>query len=269
MRVWPRRGGDAEDAQAGDRDAPLVVSARVLDGEHLSLAVRGGGVALVLHTPSGTTDVAAEPGADRHGPLTTVTLRLEAHAGPDPRGEVTLEVGARSAAGNRSLRLLADRPDPSATAPTVDQPTTPDGRARWHVGDGPGLVLTRRPTAPVVPVVSVRGRDEETEVWLGPGPDGRVEVRHDGGVTAALDLEVAGPGAVRVLPLGRLLAAGPPQEVTGGVLHADGRPLSRTRSHLRRPQRATELPPLPGGLLELRWTPVGHLALRPAGRGGP
>jgi len=285
VRTWPRTrdAGRHDDQGRGgqvrsDRDGPVVVHARVLDGEHLTLAVRGQAAELVLRTTAGDTPLTTEPGADRHGPLSTATVALDPHVvGLDPRVESVLEVLHSTGGAPASLGTREDWVDQPATGeepsgPGLHTPITPDGAALWEVRAGPGLVLVRRPAPPGVPVLGLRGTGPDTEVLLGPGPTDRVELRRQARITGHLALEPAsdtGSGGGRLLRLGRLLAVHD-GDVPRGTLHADGRPLTRARSHLSRPQRAVELPPLPPGCaMELRWNPSGQLVLRPSRDPGP
>ncbi len=115
----PVRAGGAE-----------VVYARVIDGEHLWLAVRGDGPLALRRDGADDLQVPSVPGADDRGPLATARYPLAA---------ALAEVDAKEL----ELRLFVDDlPAVHAAAvpqgPGLDAPLTRDRRWQFRVGSAAG-----------------------------------------------------------------------------------------------------------------------------------
>ncbi|MDO9457064.1 hypothetical protein [Nocardioides sp.] len=221
-----------------------AVHARVADGEHLWLAVRGA-ESLVL-VRDGGPDVAVDVVSETHGDetLLTAVVPVAAALADDPAREVELWL-----AHGRKHQPVTAAWAPRPETPTLDAPVTADRRWQLSVHDEGGRVVVRRsPVAPVVVVLGITTVDDGVAVRLGsPAPLTTVTV---GGVTLPVTDGVVVLGDVPGLRL-----------ETNLPLEADGVAVARARNVMERPHYATAFPTLPAPDLELRWLRDGRLAL--------
>lgn len=232
------------------RGGVAAVHARIADGEHLWLAVRGAeSLSLVRDggaSDASVIDVDTETETHEGESLLTAVVPLAAAYADDDAADlvVRLRHGARRRAVARGW---PDRP----SSPTVETPTTTDRRWQWRVDDDGGVVLRRTALEPGVGVLGVALLGDAVAVRLEGSPT-TVTVH---GSTLTVD-----DGVVVIPPVSRLglddLPAGTP-----AVLEADGVPVVRTRSITDRPNYATLLPPTSSPDVELRWLRDGRLAL--------
>ena len=206
--------------------------ARIIDGEHLWLDVRGDGP-LVLRGRG---------------------VEVEVDTDPFPLAAAVAEVGAEEL----ELRLLADgRPvshvAPAPGGPGLANPPTRDRRWRFSVEAADGELLVRRTRlAPTVPVIGFAVTDRGVEIRVDTDA-GAAQLVTDGEVVAGL------PVTDRTLHLVEL-----PDLPAGGTatLRVGAADVVRARNALERPMAAVALPPLPDRDLSLRWTPEGVLSVR-------
>lgn len=228
------RGGPAE-----------AVHARVADGEHLWLAVRGA-ESLTLVRESGA-DLSVDAVTETHGDdvLLTAVVPIAAALADDASATIDLTLTH----GRRHQRVVPAW-GPRPASPTTEGAVTPD--RRWqlsvHAVDGQ-VVVRRRAVEPTVAVVAITTAE-----------DGRVEVRLDASpasVTIAGEpLPVVGD-VVLLSPLADV--PGLPVDAATPVL-ADGLPVVRAHNLMSRPHLSTVLPPLDDPD-ELRWLRDGRLAV--------
>ncbi len=216
-----RRGPAAEAAYA-----------RVIDGEHLWLDVRGDGP-LVLRGDG---------------------VELEVDADPFPLAAALADVEA----DELELRLLADGravgwDGSEAPGPGLASPPTRDRRWRLSVEAAAGeLVVRRTRLAPVVATLGFAGTDDGVEVRLDTDAPTCALVA-DGEVLTELPVE---GGVLRLATL-PALAAG-----TTATLRVGEADVVRAGNALERPMAAVALPPLPEPDVSLRWTPEAVLSVR-------
>lgn len=226
------------------RTAPPAeaVYARILDGEHLWLAVRGDGPLTLradgLPDVEVVTDGPAEPfGED--GLLTALVPLGDIAAGLDEATPLRLFSGEGRKAG--PVRHSAPTP---ATGVSVDP-------GELVVASVDGEVVVRRRPAPSVAVRLV-GTTPEGVVLALATPADRVSVVLKDQVLVDLavtdgrfvlgDLAALEPGATATLRVGTI-------------------PVVRADNVLARPHFAVTLPPLPDPGLELRWLKNGRIAV--------
>jgi hypothetical protein len=235
-------------SRSGAADA-TAVHARVADGEHLWLAVRGAEGPLVLVGGSGAAgvpDVEVPTEVETHDGETLLTAVLPlaaALAGVDAD-----QVELRLCHGRKARPVVAGwtaRPD----SPTLAAPTTADGRWQLSVHGAPGepVVVRRGSVAPSVPVAAIGAVDGGGAVVRLGGPAASVAVA---GTTLSVVDGAFVVTTVADLPLD-----------TNVPFEADGVPVVRTRNVMDRPHFATGLPPMPEPEVELRWLRDGRLAL--------
>ncbi|MEO9326105.1 hypothetical protein ABFT23_21615 [Nocardioides sp. C4-1] len=227
-----------------------AVHARIADGEHLWLAVRGAESLCLVRdggpTPGPVVDVDTEVETHDGVRLLTAVVTLAAIDADDDADDLVVRL--RHGARRRPVALaLADRP----SSPTLETPPTADRRWQWSIHDDRGLVLRRTAREPGVGVLGVARLDDTVVVRLEGSPS-TVTVH---GSTLAVD-----DGVVVLPPVSRLglddLPVGTP-----ALLEADGRAVVRTRSVTDRPNYATLLPSTSSSDVELRWLRDGRLAL--------
>lgn len=210
-----------------------AVYARLVDGEHLWLDVRGD-APLVLRR---------EGAAD-----------LELDADPFPLAAAL----ADDDADQLELRLLADgRPVTHAAVaphgPGLATPPTRDRRWQFRIVSGDdGLVIRRNRLAPTVAVLGFAGTDDGVELRLDTDADS-AELVADGQRLAEL------PVVNRTLLLTTLPALTSGVTATFRLGEAD---VVRSGNALERPMSAVALPPLPEPDVTLRWTPEAVLSVR-------
>lgn len=230
MGLFSRSSGAAE-----------AVHARVADGEHLWLAVRG---AETLALVGAGHDIDVPATSETHGDdvLLTAVLPLAEVLAADTTSDLELRL-----CHGRKRQPVAAAWAPRPATPTLEAPTTVDRRWQLSVHDVEGAVVVRRsPVAPVVPVLAISTVDDGVAVRLG-GATSAVTV---GGVTLPVTDGVLVIGEVADLPLD-----------TNLPLLADGVPVARTRNVMDKPHFATAFPALPSADVELRWLRDGRLAL--------
>lgn len=217
-----KRSGPAEAAYA-----------RVIDGEHLWLDVRGDGP--VVLRGDGVAD-------------------LEVTTDPFPLAAALADVDADAL----ELRLLAKgRPVAAAfeqvRGPGLVAPPTRDRRWQLQVAAVDGEVVVRRTR--LVPTVAATGfarADDAAEVRLATDAT-EAELVADGEVLTTL------PITAGLLRIGQVPALPAGATATIRVAGAD---VARPGNALARPTSAVALPPLPEPDVSLRWTPEARLAVR-------
>lgn len=212
-----------------------AVYARVLDGAHLWLAVRGEGP---LALRGACVDVVV-PTEERDGLLTAVVDLREVLAGLGDDVPVALVAGAKG----RPVRHEAPGTDPAASH---------DGRAEVVVeAQGGHVVVVRRRLEPVVEVSGFATTADGVACQLGTR-------------AASVSLVVAAH-VVAELPLvdGRLVLADVPDLPPGATatFRVAQAAVVRRRNVLARPHLAVGLPPMAEPDVELRWLRDGRLAL--------
>ncbi|WP_170286179.1 hypothetical protein [Nocardioides rubriscoriae] len=216
-----------------------AVHARVADGEHLWLAVRGADDdRLVLQRP-GAPDL--EVPAETEGDLLVAVFPLAAAlaATDDPALELRLRHGRKAAPVTAAL-------PPRPAGPTVPAPRTRDGRWQLSVDVvDDELVVRRTAVAPAVTLLGLRRVDDGVEL--------RLDVATGSLAAGGVELPVTDHHVV----LGALtgLQPGEPAPVL-----VDGLPVVRARNVIDRPQLAVALPPMLEPGVELRWLRDGRLA---------
>lgn len=206
--------------------------ARVVDGEHLWLDVRGDGP-LVLRGDGVELEVDADP-----FPLAVALADLDAD-----QLELRLLAGGRAVSWDGS----------AAPGPGLESPPTRDRRWQLTVASDAGdLVVRRTRLAPAVPALAFTGTDEGAEVRLDTDATTCALVAEDEVLAEfPIDGGVLRIGELRSLPAGvtATLRVGAADVVRGG-------------NALARPMAAVALPPLPEKDVSLRWTPEAVLAVR-------
>lgn len=216
MALFSRSSGDAE-----------ATYARVLDGEHLWLAVRGEGP-LALRGEGGDVEVPTEV---RDGLLTAVVA-------VPVDGPLTLVAGRKAV----PVRYAASAGDPAATH---------DGRGPLVLESDDGVVVVRRVTVADVGVAGFVPTDDGVAVALDT-PAASVSLVVKDRVLA--DLTVDGErlvlGALPDLPPG-----------TTATFRTAAGPVVRRGNVLARPNFSVLLPPMTEPDVELRWLKDGRLAV--------
>jgi len=230
-------------------DSARAVYARVLDGEHLWLAVHGEGPLVLRRDGAADLQLPTEPQTDADGPLLTARFALaEALAGVNgTKLELRLFVG--SGRGATPVRHAAAAP----AGPGLAEPTTHDRRWHFRVDDVDGDVVIRRTRLPAtIAVLGFTSDDRGVEVEVDTSAGHAVLVSHGHRVA---DLPItAGFVSLAELPP---LASG--ATATFRVGAAD---VVRAGNALDRPMAGVVLPPLPDPDVTLRWTRDGLLTLR-------
>jgi hypothetical protein len=226
-----------------------AVYARVLDGEHLWLAVRGEGPLLLRRDGGDDLELSTEAAADAEGPLLSARFPLAAALDDDDADE--LELRLLSGSGRKAAPVAHAAAAPQG--PGLAEPATHDGRWQLRVASADGEVVVRRSRrAPTVAVLGFATTDAGVEVRLDTPVD-RAELVADGDRLAHLPI-VDGSLSLAELPD---LAAG--VTATFRVGDAD---VVRSGNALNRPMAGVALPPLPEPDVTLRWTPDAVLAVR-------
>lgn len=239
-----KRGPDKPEAPVRI-GGPEAVYARVIDGEHLWLAVRGEGPLTLRRDGSTTLEVPAEPGADALGPLLTARFPIAAALADEDAPSLEL----RLFAGEVPALLAA----PASDGPGLTEPSTHDRRWQFRVEASEGeVVVTRTRVARTIDVLAFAVTDDGVEILLNTEAD-RADVMVDGTQIAELPID---DSVVRLATL-PTLAAG-----ATAVLQVRGADVVRSRNALDRPMAAVALPPLPETDVSLRWTPEARLAVR-------
>lgn len=222
MALFSRSSGGAE-----------AVYARILDGEHLWLAVVGDGP---LSLRGDGVDLAV-PTEERDGLLTAV-VDLAPVLEP---ASLTLMAGT----GRKAVAVRH-------AAPAGDAGATHDGRGEPVVEAVDGAVVVRRRAASA-------GVEASGFVATGAG------VAFDLTTPAAAVSLVVRNQAVAELPVvdGRLVLAAVPDLPAGATatFSVAGEPVVRRRNLLQRPNYAVVMPPMLEPGVELRWLKDGRLAL--------
>ena len=209
--------------------------ARVIDGEHLWLDVRGDGP-LVLRGDGVELEMDADP-----YPLAAALAHVEAD--------------------ELELRLLADGravgwDGSAARGPGLASPPTRDRRWHYRVEAAAGeLVVRRTRLAPVVAALGFTGTDDGVDVRLDTDA-ATCALVSDGAVLAELPVE---GGVLRIGELPALPAG------TTAILRVGEADVVRAGNALERPMAAVALPPLPEPDVSLRWTPEAVLSVRREG----
>lgn len=246
----------------GKASGPQAVYARMLDGEHLWLAVRTEEPGLLLHPGNG--DDLALPTRTEGDLLTArfpLAQELEAR---DEAVETTLDVRAGTAQKSEPVRWDGEPPRPG-TAPMLLTPATRDRRWQFEIQSHRGrLRVVRRALDPAVWVASVRSDDGGVTLRLqlpgaarasvGPNASPTLDVMVDQLVAAALACTTEGDDlVVRLSSIDLAPGAVAPLSI-GGL------PVVRTHHQLRHPQPSVVLPTVAGDV-ELRWLREGQLAI--------
>ncbi|GAA5153732.1 hypothetical protein GCM10023340_36220 [Nocardioides marinquilinus] len=246
-----RVGGLLSRLGGSEADQPCeAVFARVLDGEHLWLAVRGDGV-LRLRGDGLAIDVDAGP--DPRDPsvrsaVVPVAAAL-ARLAPAGRDDVVLALVAGEGRAETPVTWAGDESPSGPGDAAVPEPRTRDRRHQLSVEVVDGAVQVRRTARQRgVGVLGLTALDEGVALHLDRA-DGVLRV---------------GPHTVGVVDGTAVLGALPDLPAGTTRLEVDGVPLLRTAHVVARPNAAVLLPPLPdvpGGAVELRWQREGRLAV--------
>lgn len=229
-------------------DGPQAVYARVLDGEHVWLAVTRADELLARGPDGATVPIPSEPGRDGDEPVAVARFAVaDAFAGDD-RPDLQIDLLARVGRAETPVLHAAHR----RSGPMHPGTATRDGRWRYAVAERRGAVVVERRAVP--PAVAVLGFAEHPDgalVRLDTGADAVALVREDGSELTTLPLA---DGAVVIGAVGGI-APGETVRLEVGGLH-----VVRRANLLNAPHPGTLLPPLPGDL-ELRWGGAGRLAV--------
>ena len=233
-----RRGSDTAEA----------VYARMLDGEHLWLAVRGEGPLLLRRGGAADLELPTEPQADAEGPLLTVRFPL-AEALADIH-DAKLELRLFAGSGRRATPVTYAAAAPAG--PGLAEPTTRDRRSQFRIVDADGQVVVRRTRLPAtIAVLGFTTDDDRVEVRVDTHASHAGLVSHGHRVA---DLAIV-DGSISLAELPPLAAGA---TATFRVGAAD---VVRAGNALDRPMAAIALPPLPDPEVSLRWTRDGLLAV--------
>jgi hypothetical protein len=239
-----KRGPDRPEAPART-GGPEAVYARVIDGEHLWLAVRGEGPLTLRRDGAAELEVPAELAGDAVGPLLTARFPIAAALADEEARELEL----RLFAGDQPARLAV----PASDGPGLVEPLTHDRRWQFRVQPADGDVLVRRTAVPrTIDVLALAATDDAVEILLNTEAE-LVELLVDGEAIAELPID---DSVVRVAAL-PMLGAG-----ATATFQVRGADVVRSRNVLDRPMAAVALPPLPEADVTLRWTPEARLAVR-------
>ncbi|HWM73375.1 MAG TPA: hypothetical protein VNQ53_06530 [Nocardioides sp.] len=234
-----RRGSESTEA----------VYARVLDGEHLWLAVRGDGPLLLRRRGAADLRIPTAPQTDAEGPLLTARFAL-AEALADVNG-AKLELQLYAGSGRRAAAVTYAAAEPAG--PGLAEPTTRDRRWQFRVTEVEGEVVVRRTRLPAtIAVLGFTSNDGQVGVQVNTSASHAALVSHGHRIAS---LPIAG-GSISLADLPPLAAGG---SVTFRVGAAD---VVRAGNALDRPMAGVALPPLPDPEITLRWTTDGLLALR-------
>lgn len=217
-----RRSGPAE-----------AVYARVIDGEHLWLDVRGDGPLVLRRDGAEDLELTTDP-----YPIAAALADVDAD-----------EVELRLLAGGRPVAYAAEE----VRGPGLAAPTTRDRRWQFQVVAVDDEVVVRRSRlAPTVAATAFARADDAAEVRLETEAS-EAELIADGQAVATLPVVdgLLRIGAVPALPAG-----------STATLRVGGADVVRPGNALARPTSAVALPPLPEPDVTLRWTPEGRLAVR-------
>ena len=129
-----RRGSDTAEA----------VYARMLDGEHLWLAVRGDGPLLLRRGGAADLELPTEPQADAEGPLLTARFAL-AEALADIH-DTKLELRLFAGPGRRATPVTYAAAAPAG--PGLAEPTTRDRRSQFRIIEADGRWWSDAPGSP-------------------------------------------------------------------------------------------------------------------------
>ncbi|MCW2815975.1 MAG: hypothetical protein JWN84_3430 [Nocardioides sp.] len=219
-----------------------AVHARVADGEHLWLAVRGAESLVLVRDGGPDVEVATTTQTVGDDTLLTAVVPLAAALAADDADTVELWL-----AHGRRRQPVAPSWEPRPASPTLEAPLTVDRRWQLSVHDVDGRVVVRRTrVAPTVVVLGIAAVDEGVAVRLG---DGATSVVVAGTTLPVVDGTVV-LGDLPGLPLD-----------TNLPLESDGRAVVRARNVMDRPHYATSFPAMPSPDVELRWLRDGRLAL--------
>lgn len=237
---------------AGSTEA---VYARMVDGEHLWLAVRGAGPLVLRRDGADDLELPTEPQADAEGPLLTTRFPLARALAGVEDAELELRLLAGSGRGAGAVAHAA----PTPAGPGLPEPPTRDGRWRFRVVPVDGEVVVRR--SRLAPTVAVLGfTADEAGVGIRLATDATAATLVSEGRQLA-DLPVES-GTLRVGDLPSLPAG------TTATFVVDGAEAVRSGNALERPMAGVALPPLPEPDVSLRWTREAVLAVRREERAG-
>ena len=207
MNFTQRLGGGARKVARTTRavvrdlagDAADAVYARVLDGEHLWVAVPAEAGRPALQDPRTGELTQAEPSADEDPAYASARWRL-AVVLPETEDAEALLVAVGEKGKPAALRLAVAPPDSH-----LRTPPTPDGRWRFLVvTDDDGFLRVRRTQAAhVARLVAIGAAGPGVRLRLSP-PSGGLEprlhfVRKDGSVAHSVPIEVEGDDLVATL----------------------------------------------------------------------
>jgi hypothetical protein len=238
MAIFRRGSGSAE-----------AIYARVLDGEHLWLAVRGDGPLILRRDGAEDLDLPTGTAADAEGQLLTVRFPIAAALADADEDEVQLRLLAGE--GRRAAPVAHAAVAPQG--PGLASPPTRDGRWQFRILSADDEVVVRRTRlATTVAAVGFAATDEGVELRLDTDADS-AELVAEGARLAELPINRGSLrlGALPVLPVG----------VTASFRVGDA-DVVRSRNALGRPMAAVALPPLPEPDVTLRWTPDALLTVR-------
>lgn len=230
-------------------NAPQAVYARVLDGEHLWLAVRGDGPLLLRRGGAPDLPVPTEPQHDAEGPLLTARFPL-AEALADVH-DVDLELQLFAGSGRRAAAVAHAAAAPAG--PGLTAPTTRDRRWQFKVADADGtLVIRRSRRSATIPVLGFTADHAGVAVLVDSHATHATLVGH-GQRFGDLPIED-----------GRISLRGIPPLTPGATatFRVGAADVVRAGNALDRPLAGVALPPLPDPATSLRWTAEGLLAVR-------
>lgn len=228
-------------------DAAQAVYARMLDGEHLWLAVRGEGPLLLRRNGAPDLQLPTEPQTDADGPLLTARFPL-AEALADV-SDVKVELRLYAGSGRRAAPVEYAAAAPAG--PGLAEPTTRDRRWQYHVVDADGLVIRRNRLSATVAVLGFT-TDNGVAVLVDSHASHAALVSHG---HRFADLPIA-DGAISLNNL-------PPLAVGAiATLRVGAADVVRAGNALDRPMAGVALPPLPDPATSLRWAKDGLLTVR-------
>lgn len=238
MPIFRRGPGSAE-----------AIYARVLDGEHLWLAVRGEGPLVLRREGAEDLQLPTETVEDAEGPLLSARFALAAALADNGADEIELRL--LSGSGRKAASVVHSATTPSG--PGLAEPPTLDGRWQLRVESADGEVVVRRTRRrPTVAVLALAGTDDGVAVRLSTDAVSASLVV-DGDPLAELPVV---DGTLRLAELPALPAG------TMATFRVGDADVVRARNALARPGAAVALPPLPEPGCTLRWTPDARLGVR-------